>query len=243
MKRFFSRLLPPCCVWCWREWAYCCHRCNSQLVAHPDICPLSLWSSYLWRVLPWFRSQSALEGVMICFSYETIIERMIKQLKYQQRRKFAHFLGQKLANRLLAQHILFNSKQRIIITTIPLHRYKHHWVRGYNQAAVLADTVSRTTGFPYIPLLSKNRTKQSLTRSSKRQRKQHISWSFFIRSWLRELLQWDEIIIIVDDVTTTGSTLQEAARTIHSTFPSVTIRWLVVARNMGNKKSTKKSRR
>ena len=80
--------------------------------------------------------------------------------------------------------------------------------RGYNQAALLAREVSRATGLPVREdLLARQRnTSPQVQTASREQRRANVMGSFAVTGDVQGLA-----VVLVDDVTTTGSTFSAAA--------------------------------
>lgn len=93
------------------------------------------------------------------------------------------------------------------ITSVPLH-YTRNIVRGYNQSALLAKALSKQMDVPYKKTLHKLfRNKPQRTMSAKRRRGN----VFGVYDLIDGVDVEDKTILIVDDVKTTGSTINECA--------------------------------
>lgn len=91
-----------------------------------------------------------------------------------------------------------------LVTAVPLHSLRRR-VRGYNQAAVLADALSTALGVPYAPdLLARVKaTGRQVGRGAAR-RRAALAGAFRIE---RPAAAKGRSVLIVDDVMTTGATL------------------------------------
>lgn len=98
-----------------------------------------------------------------------------------------------------------------ILTYIPLHPSRLV-ERGFNQAEQLAIQLHVLIGVPVFPIMNrvKDTTKQSKT-TSKSERKKQLDKAFVVDEEYSQLIK-DKDILIVDDIYTTGSTLEEAAK-------------------------------
>jgi ComF family protein len=101
-----------------------------------------------------------------------------------------------------------------VILPVPLHRSRL-WKRRYNQAAVLADRLSRFAGCALDPLLleRKRATKSQGEMPSAKARRRNVLGAFRVRPERAEQLKGRNVLL-VDDVFTTGATLSACARAL-----------------------------
>ena len=98
-----------------------------------------------------------------------------------------------------------------VIAPIPLH-YRRLWYRRYNQAALIAWEIQRMTQIPTIPdLLQRHRATASQGTMTRLGRVRNVIGAFRIHPRKRHLVEGKNILL-VDDVMTTGATLNAAAR-------------------------------
>jgi ComF family protein len=101
-----------------------------------------------------------------------------------------------------------------LLVPVPLHRWRL-WKRRYNQAAVIAAGLSRITGLPHDPLLLEKRrsTKSQGEMPSAKARRKNVLNAFRVPPD-RAARMRGRNIILVDDVFTTGATLNACARAL-----------------------------
>jgi ComF family protein len=101
-----------------------------------------------------------------------------------------------------------------LIVPVPLHRVRL-WHRRFNQAALLAGSLARARGLPFDPLaLVRTRpTKSQGAMPSAKARRRNVRGAFRV-SPARESTVQDRTVLLVDDVFTTGATLDACAKAL-----------------------------
>jgi ComF family protein len=120
-------------------------------------------------------------------------------LKYSDRPLLANPLGDRLKECL--ERELFTGD---LIIPVPLHRSRERQ-RGFNQAELIASRLGRPMA---TRLLRRRKNTPSQTGFTRNQRKRNLAAAFEVRGEVKGT------VIVVDDVYTTGSTMNEIARTL-----------------------------
>jgi len=93
-----------------------------------------------------------------------------------------------------------------IVTCVPLNMVKKR-ERGFNQSEIIAKIYAKNSQLEFMPdLLTRTRYTVSQTKLSREERINNVAKAFMVQKDVRDLK-----ILIIDDVTTTGSTLNECA--------------------------------
>jgi len=104
-------------------------------------------------------------------------------------------------------------KDTDILIPVPLSR-RRLWLRRFNQAAFLADALSAESGVRANPMiLSRNRATRSQVGLTLSQRRKNVSGAFGVNKRALETMQGANILL-VDDVITTGATVDACAYTL-----------------------------
>lgn len=139
-------------------------------------------------------------------SYNRFIREKIKEYKYNGKNYMYKPFGQIMLDTINKLEL---DKNIDLVAYIPIHRRKEA-LRGYNQAELLADFISQKIN---KPLLQKNLVKIKWTNdqshSNKIDRISNLKDSFHIKD--SSIIQGKRILL-VDDVITTGSTMEECSK-------------------------------
>ena len=127
---------------------------------------------------------------------------ILHALKYEPRRSIAVPLGALMRER--GGDLLRDAD---VVVPVPLHP-RREYERGFNQAEDLA----RQLGLPVTPLLKRVVHTQSQIELPKHRRRENVKTAFRYRPSAVSVMP--QIVVLVDDVSTTGSTLEACARVL-----------------------------
>lgn len=144
----------------------------------------------------------SLSGVLAGTYYRGPVTAALKALKYRHATQLAPALA---AFQIVALARL-RTLRRSILVPLPLHPARLRQ-RGHNQAYLLANPISRATGIPLRTDLGRIRNTRSQTGLTRQQRLINTAGAF---RWLGPPLE-GETVVLVDDIYTTGATLDAAA--------------------------------
>jgi competence protein ComFC len=134
--------------------------------------------------------------------YGGVLKDLILKFKYK-----SNFTAGDILAEFLEEYIVKNiNYQKYIITYIPLSR-KSKKARGFNQCEYIAKKISRNLSIEALEVLVKQKETKEQKTLKKDERYENIKDAFKVKSGIR--LNGSHIIL-VDDVTTTGATLNEA---------------------------------
>lgn len=166
----------------------------------------------------------AFEAARSLFVYDDVSKALILSFKHADRLDYAPALARWLerAGRPMLEGI-------DLIVPVPLHRWRL-WRRRYNQAAILADRVARLSGVPCDPLALVRRrpTPSQGAMASAKARRRNVLGAFAIPPARAAAIK-DRSVLLIDDVFTTGATLDACARALKR-GGARTVRALTLAR-------------
>ena len=149
-------------------------------------------------------SSPAFDATFAPFIYQDEIKHLITSLKFGADYKNARLLGQ-----LLTQHLQAQAEKPELILPVPLHKSRYR-ERGFNQSIEIARTVSKAMRIPIdlnSCLRQRNTTQQ--TALAAKQRKKNLKNAFVLKKPISA-----QHVAILDDVMTTGSTVNELAKVL-----------------------------
>ncbi len=209
-------LFPLRCLGCQTKGAWICTRCLSRIPQRLEQrCP-----TCLRRITPagerCFQCRdttlSALDGIFVASYYQnSLLPHAIHTWKYRFIPDLALPLGQFLTITLQSSSLLLPDA----IIPVPLHRRRLRF-RGFNQSALLAQILSQTLTpgleIPmYTDMLVRTRyTRPQMKTESRAERLVNLRNAFSAQQATAHLIK-GKSLWLVDDVATTGTTLEECA--------------------------------
>lgn len=136
-------------------------------------------------------------------------------------------LAEPLAELIVEKITVFALKKDFVIVPVPLHRYRES-ARGFNQSELLARHISKRLGLSGGNALERMKNTESQIKFTRKNREKNVSDIF--RCIDDDLIR-DSHILLVDDVSTTGATLIECAKTL-KLAGAKSVYGAVVARNI-----------
>ncbi len=212
---FLEMLFPRTCLICGKAGDWICYDCLTSIeIIEYQYCPFCKKRVFQEGTCSQHRNKN-LNGLFFAVSYQDkIIQRLIKQYKYPPFLKelsfyfafliIAHFLASE-------NKIILKDKASSLIIPIPLNIRKIKW-RGFNQSQAIAQLLSEYLKISYsFNSLIKTKKTLSQTGLDREERAKNIANSFLIKN--HQLIK-DKTVFLVDDVVTTGATMEEAARVL-----------------------------
>jgi ComF family protein len=196
VKKFFLDLLfPKFCLGCQKEGTFLCPDCEATLEILTEHYP--------------FKTKYLDDLYFSCLYDNPLIKKLIQKFKYPP---FIKELALPLTN-LIIHHFQLIEKSKdffsgALVLPIPISKKRLRW-RGYNQAFEIAKGFAK---FFNLEIDGENLVKIKETKSqvelSEKERKENVKNCFSI---LNKNLIFERKIFLIDDIYTTGSTMEEAA--------------------------------
>jgi len=240
LKITLDFVFPKKCLDCHAPDFWLCPQCLKKIrIDAKIICPICNQVLKPQHSKQHYSEKNYLDGLIVTNDWsDPVFKKLIYNFKYNFISELQQILGSFLTQgleKLIIQNNLGNLGQfkNPILIPIPLHHLRLRW-RGFNQAKILCQLISGKFSWPtndQIIFRHKN-TKPQMTIDNIDQRKRNAKNIFSLKTNLENNSNdlSKRTIFLVDDVCTTGSTLQGAAKCLRTRFPSCTIYGLVLAR-------------
>jgi len=158
------------------------------------------------------------------FQKASIIQQVLHQLKYEGNEAIGVLLGEKYGEILYS----YFKGEWDLITAVPIH-YKKERKRGYNQSHCIAEGLSRSLNIPFEPLLVKSVNRKSQTKKHRIERFDNVDATFHLKRAHQKLQ--GKRILLVDDVVTTGATLQASSLPLQKAGATISIATISATKN------------
>ncbi|MFH1668046.1 MAG: ComF family protein [Candidatus Komeilibacteria bacterium] len=211
LKIILDFIFPLQCINCNAPNYNLCPKCESQIALRTKKqCPLCNKEQNNNDICQNCKPNTSLDKIIICADYENnILQKTIHAFKY----KNVSSLCEPLSNLLIRRFKEEKTPQQFIIIPTPLHR-KRQLERGFNQSELLAKVFAQKFNYQInTKILHRQRNNAHQADLNKKERLINIKNCFVIKDV-------DQIknknIILVDDVVTTGATLNEQAKLLRT---------------------------
>lgn len=204
-------IFPVFCLNCKKEGQWLCLDCFIKIEANgEEFCPICHKYNKNGAVCLECKSQSFLDSHLAIIKYEEdkLVGDLIHNFKYNYAEEiFGIFI--KIITDYLSQNFYY-FKDIDFIAPVPLHG-RRLAERGFNQAELIADTIARIIGKKVEnKIIFRHRYTGIQARLNKLDRICNVDGAFAMNN--NEIMVKDKNILLVDDIFTTGSTLQECAK-------------------------------
>lgn len=139
-----------------------------------------------------------------CIEYCDKSKVLVLSLKYYGNTYMSRYIAQVMRDKLE-----FEQLSADYIIPVPLHK-KRMRIRGFNQAEKIASYLSECTNIPIIDCVKRNRNTKRLYALNKFQREKELKNAFEVKEDSEEII--GKRIILVDDIFTTGTTVNEISK-------------------------------
>lgn len=206
MKAFdkiINFIYPPKCIFCQKLLSHdaVLHICNE--------CYVKLKFSKNTIIRAWQEGDiSYCDGAISVFEYTGIVKESLIRFKFYDKPSYYRTYARLIADKL---DKVTNVRNYDMVMSVPLHRHRE-FSRGYNQAYLISKALSRIIKLPecsYVLKREKYTEAQSLL--DRQRRNQNVRGAFTV---VYPKKVSGKSVLLVDDILTTGSTLEECSRVL-----------------------------
>jgi competence protein ComFC len=216
ISKFFNFIYPPLCLHCQEivveHQRLFCQGCAGffELIDPMTRCLYCFCENgkrdacvECWRKKRW--------GVKIAsaLDYLGAVGTLVKHLKYGR----MPYLAQTAAALMLTQWMRLNWQKPDVIVPVP----RRHWFQGMNHAHLIAKALANSLETSCQPLVKRQTGDFSQARLGKTQRENLPEESFYLK---KGVVLDEKVVLLIDDVVTTGTTLQRSAAALMDGFPA-----------------------
>lgn len=219
-----SLLYPKLCAGCGREGEYLCGACWDGLPRMPAVCPECNRASAEGYAHARCRLPLGMERLVAPYQYKGVLQKVIKETKYKNAWGVAEELAGKWAREVLVEEEDWTGA---VVTSVPMYGPKAR-ERGFNQAERLGRALANSLQgdslkVEYREMLRRVRATRPQYGLSRKERARNVKGAFVLNP-KSEILNPKQIrnsktkipklVLLVDDVWTTGSTMRECTRVL-----------------------------
>lgn len=206
---------PVCCIGCGKENEWLCEKCAAGIKIKSDhvcgVCEKMITPD--GRTCLNCKKTNPLNGLTATTFYSNfLVARLVHLYKY----RFVSDLNKQLGNLMITSLQKTDIPLADIVVPVPLHSARLRW-RGFNQSALLAKHIAfnllpqNQINFGENILVRNRRTPTQMKITDRKNREQNVRGAFFVKN--PERIK-NKIVLLIDDIATTGSTIFECARVL-----------------------------
>lgn len=214
MRKVFGKLMvlikdaifPNICV-CGRWGTPLCEKCKAEVARYKTgLCPICRKLSENGKTCERCRHKSYLTGVMVYGKHKDLLKSVVWRYKYE----FHKDLSESCAELVAEAFCDFLEQKSFLITCVPITKQRLAW-RGYNQSQLLAKKLAEKLGLEYVELLTKKDNILPQVGKNRKERIENIKGMILPKN---EVDLEKRNVVIIDDVYTSGATLEECAKVL-----------------------------
>lgn len=217
LKAILDLFFPKMCLKCGVNGAYLCERCFAKFsFLKIQRCPKCGSRNYSGR----FCNSSCgrnfcFDQLLVCMNYNEsgVMKKLIALHKYRFIEELAEIFGKIVCKQFGYCSKFLNLCEKNLVVPVPLHKSRLKY-RGFNQAALLAAILARDCAdLQFCGALERAEYRDEQANLKRIQRLSNLRNAFDVKTGFAEAI-YGRNIVLIDDVATTLSTLNECSRAL-----------------------------
>ncbi|WP_455539651.1 ComF family protein [Terrisporobacter sp.] len=175
-----------------------CHKCGKPIVNFNFERESLITCNYCYNKTFYF------DKVISCIAYNNVSKKLILDYKYKNKTYLCKYIVQIMKEKFLLEEI-----QADYILFVPLHK-KRLKKRGFNQSERIANKLSELLDIPVLDCIDRVKNTKRLYNMNKKTREKELKNGFKVKDNI--YLIKNKNVILIDDIFTTGSTVNEISK-------------------------------
>lgn len=215
-KTLIDIIFPKKCINCQKEGDFLCLKCFKKI-------PINKNSPIRFK-----NKKYKLDELIIVSYYQNPI---LKNVIYRYKYDFIQNLSSSLVSLIKIKAPFLKTNKNAILIPVPIHKKRLKW-RNFNQSAILAQKLSQDLNLLILEnlIIRKKYTIPQAKLKNTKERKNNLKNVFVTNKEIDKNLIKNKTVILIDDIYTTGATMQECAKIIKKQFRPRKIIGLVLAK-------------
>lgn len=197
-EKLLNLVYPKRCFWCMKKIneniSYTCEKCSNILKYRlNESLDVSIYDRHFERLIT-------------CFLYKDDIRKKVLEFKFSNKPFLGKIFAKSMVDILIEKKITAD-----LIIPVPMH-YTKYYERGYNQSEILAKYISKELGIKYntrvLKKIKKTRVQSTLNAIDRRN---NVMNTYAVK---RKNKIYGKIILLIDDIYTTGATVNECSKVL-----------------------------
>lgn len=208
-------LFPKKCVGCGKMGKYVCNDCEVGLWEEEQVCPVCARNSRYGLPHKYCHEPYSLDGLTCLWAYDGVARKLISRAKYKGRFDLLKFLISNFKFEINVPMFKFNEflKEKPVVVPVPLHP-KRLRERGFNQALIISKIFSQIWHLELNDCLIRVKDTGHQVGRTRLERLEALKDAFTAPSNPPPTLGGGRGVVLVDDVWTTGATMNECCKTL-----------------------------
>lgn len=222
-KFFLDLISPKKCYSCKKEWHFICQNCFDNEINYNSVCYVCKWNTKNYQVHETCKLSIYYDKVIILKHYKSkLISKLIKDAKFYNKKEILDEISFYLYDKFILNTKIIKTSD-FLITSVPSH-FLRKFIRWYNSSDILAKKLSKISQIQYKSnILSKIKLTKQQSKLDRKNRINNLKDSFVIKQSVE-----NKILIVIDDVISTWTTLNEVSKLLKEKW-AVKVIWLIVA--------------